>query len=357
MSGAFGWKRNDNADDDKPSVKPAGYDDAAKRYQPQGGPSVIHVNPARPQAGGNRPPDPSMAPRVMPKQVPARTAIPGAKHALKTKAANVLIIEMDATGSMKEWPAEIFKRLPLLYQDAAKYLGSEDLEILFIVIGDAKTDEHPLQVARFGKGPELDGILASFDLEHCDGGGNGGESHELAALYLHERVDTKAARNVHAFIITDEPPFVRVDPQECRTHLGIELNPELAETPTIFQSLRRRMHVHALLCDTGSYHAAPIIARWKGLLGDEGVIQMSDHRRAVDVMLGTLATVTGQLDRFTQDLQSRQLGTRFGNVNVQAVLKSIALIGRGTPSSPHVLPKGMTRPLLPPPDDDDDNNT
>lgn len=348
MSGAFGWKRND-ATDDKPAAKPSGYDDAAKRYQPQGGPSVINVNPDPPHHAVQ-----GAAPRVMPKQSPASKAAMGAKHALKTTAANVLIIEMDATGSMKEWPAEIFKRLPLLYQDAVKYLGSDDLEILFMVFGDAKTDLRPLQVARFGKGPELDGILASFDLQHCEGGGNGGESHELAALYVHERVDTSAARNVHAFIITDEPPFPRVDRQECRQHLGIELKPELTKTDAIFAGLRRRMHVHALLCETGSYQTEPIIARWKELLGDEGVIQMNDHRRTVDVMLGTLAALTGQLDQFTQDLQSRQLGTRFGKVNVQTVLKSIALLGRGTPSSPHVLPKGLTRPLLPPPDDEDD---
>jgi hypothetical protein len=352
MSGAFGWIKNDRTPDPAPSKKPAGFDDAAKRYQPGGGPSVIDVNVSQT-------PSPTPVPQSAPRVLPPRNvsmAVPGCDHKLKTTAANVLIIEMDATGSMKKWPAEIFKRLPLLYQDAVKYLGSDDLEILFMVVGDAKTDRRPLQVARFGRGPELDDILVSFDLDHCDGGGNGGESHELAAIYLHERVDTSVARNVHAFFITDEPPFGRVDPAECWGHLGFALKSELVGTDAIFRSLRRRMHVHAILCETGSYDPEPIIARWKELVGEEGVIRLDDNRRAVDVMLGTLATLTGQLDRFTDDLKSRQLGTRFGNVNVRNVLQSIALIGRGTPSSPHVLPKGkgLTRPLLPPSNDEDD---
>lgn len=322
MSGAFGWIKNDRTDhvDDRRSV-------------------TTHAAPHQP--------------RVLARTAPTAPP-PTAAHTLESSAPNVLIVIMDATGSMKQWPGEIFKRLPLLHADAVRYLGGGDVEILFIVMGDAKTDARPIQVGRFGRGPELDGILAAFDLRSCHGGGNGGESHELAAAYVHAKVDVSSARNVHTFFITDEPPFSHVDANECRTHLGFDPHAELRSTDALFAALRRRMHVHAVLCETGTYDPAPIEARWRKLLGEEGVLPQNDHRRVVDVMLATLAAVTGQIDRFTQDLRSRQLGTPHGVQNIQSVLASIALIGRGTPSSPHVLPKGMTTPLLPPPDDDSD---
>ncbi len=322
MSGAFGWIRNDRTDND------------------HSGGSV-----ARPAA---IPQQPRVLAQIAPTAPP-----PDAAHTLKSTAPNVLVVVMDGTGSMKKWPQEIFRRLPLFHADAVRYLGGNDVEILFIVMGDAKTDRRPIQIARFGRGPELDTILAAFDFNDCGGGGNGHESHELVASYLQQRLDVSSARNVHAFFITDEPPFARVDAAECRTHLGFEPRAELRQTDALFAALRRKMHVHAVLCATGSYEPAPIEARWTELLGEEGVLRLDDHRRVVDVMLGTLAAVTGQVDRFTQDLKSRQLGTPHGAQNVRSVLASIALIGRGTPSSPHILPKGMTTPLLPPPDDED----
>lgn len=319
MSGAFGWIRNDHSADDG----------ASRAAQP--------ATPA--------------APRILSRAAPAAPP-PVTAPVLKSTAKNAMIIVLDATGSMRNWPQEIFRRLPLLHQGGVDYLGGDDLEILFIVMGDAKTDARPIQASRFGRGPELDGILAAFDLTACNGGGNGGESHELAAAYVFGRVDVSSARNVNLFLITDEPPFPTVNPAECRKHLGFDPPPELRRTDDLFAALRRRMNVHAILCATGSYDPAPIEARWRQLLGDEGVLRLDDHRRVVDVMLGTLAALTGQVDRFTQDLRSRQAGTVHGAANVRSVLASIALLGRGTPSAPHLLPKGMTLPLLPDPGSD-----
>jgi len=112
------------------------------------------------------------------------------------------------------------------------------------------------------------------------------------------------------------------------------------------------MHTFVILFDTGAYRHEPDKQRkirpyWEQVLGSvEYIMPLNDARRIVDVMLGTIAVMTGQLALFTGALKSRQLPTVHGGQNVDTVMQSIALVGRGTPSAPHVM-KARTRPLLP----------
>lgn len=340
MSGAFGWVRNDSDDGSRPA-KNDDYTDALKDYGVRPATSV-----PRSQQAHSRMIDPPRVIDVAASQIHLVT--PDARHTLKSTAKNVIIVAHDFTGSMHEWPQEIFKRLPLLYVEAVKYLGSDDLEILFVGHGDVRTDAHPLQVTRFGRGPELDTFLASFDRD-CDGGGNGGESQELIAYYLADRVDTSTANQVYMFFITDEPGRDRIDPDDCQNHLGVPVKTGLEKTSAVFRVLGRRMSTYAILCATGSYDPAPIESWWKKMLGNEHIVRLDDSRRVVDVMLGTIAKATDQIDSFVDDLKSRQLGTKHGAVNVNAVLASIAFVGNGIPAAP-MIAKTPTRSLLDPPD-------
>lgn len=342
MSGAFGWHRNDTkSNQGTRHNNNSGFDSAYAGY---GGKSNVGVRVVG-QASVRTPP-PS-APRKMQNLALPGTPVPTAKHALKSTAANVLIWIQDVTGSMGDWPDEIFKRLPLMYAEASKYLGSDDLEILFIAHGDARTDNYAVQVARFGKGPDLDPMLASFD-RNCGGGGQGTESHELVAYYLLKQVDTSSARNVYAFFVTDEAACDSVRDDLAAEWLGLSVDPELHDTQAVFAALGQKMNVYTVLRKATGYRPGPIKAWWEKTLGRENIIPLDDHRRCVDAVLGTLAVDTGQLNQFTQDLLSRQGGTKFGDLNVKTVLHSIALVGKGTSSSPLRVPGAGTGtiPLL-----------
>ncbi len=337
MSGRFGWHKNDQ---DNGSMRQPNnpFGKAAQAYH-------THA-PA---------PAPSARARVIdPAPPPARSiaaaatragAIPDAGGTLKSTAANVLIAILDVTGSMRQWPTEIFKRLPLLYQEACAYLDTQDLEILFIAHADADGDAYPLQVARFGRGPELDAMLAAFKV-----GGGGAmrdacESHELVLYKLVRDVDTSSAVNVHAFFLTDERGRDAVNEHEVRSVFGRPVEGELRTARDLARHLRRRMNLWAVLCDTKSYDPAPIRAWWEELLGIERVLPLDDARRAVDVIIAALAAHTGQLDRFTKDLQSRQAGMPHAAANVRTVLGSVVNVGTRAPASPRLLGPG-TRPLL-----------
>jgi hypothetical protein len=346
MSGAFGWHRNDRSQDRHTRADRGGFSDAVQAYKSP---------PKADRVGPDTPPPPRRSFHTTAAS-PVGQAIPTASHTLASTARNVLIVVTDVTGSMGENPAEIFRRLPLMYQEAAKLLGSDDLEILFVAHGDARTDQHAVQVARFGRGPELDQMLTSFYVR-CGGGGQGSESPELAAYYLLMQVDTSSAQNVYVWFITDEAGCEQLDPRLVKRWLSLDLDQEYSSAEILFTALRRKMQTFVILMDTGSYRDQPhkynkIRPYWERMLGGgEAVVILADARRIVDVMLGTVAVMTGQLALFTGALESRQMPTRHGSQNVDTVLKSIALVGRGTSSSPYRL-SAKTRPLLPSPDDD-----
>src|SRR5436190_1151633 len=58
---------------------------------------------------------------------------------ISSTGTNPIVVAVDVTGSMATWPAEIFDRLPLLYQTLSQY--RPDVEVSFVAIGDAHSDK------------------------------------------------------------------------------------------------------------------------------------------------------------------------------------------------------------------------
>lgn len=339
MSGSFGWhggsRSNSYRDNDRD------YSSARSAYTPPAN-RVTRVTPKPTPTKAKSTPQ---APVWKEKQA-VTPGVPTAKHSLKSTAENVIIVVSDLTGSMEEWPKEIFKRLPLMFGEVQGYLG-QDLEFLFIAHHDAHADRDrtsTTQVTRFGRGPELDGLLASFDMPGRTGGGQGYESHELVAYYLLHQVDTSSARNVYCFFITDEVPFDQVKSDLVRDELGLSGGGE--NSVDVFRALQQKMNVFTVLRRTTSY---PTKIRkfeewWANALGKDKVLKLNDHRRAVDVMLGSMAAHTGQKEKFTQALQTRQGPTRHGDQNIQTVLNSIAFVGPSGPETEQI--SNTTKGLL-----------
>jgi hypothetical protein len=88
-------------------------------------------------------------PRTYEKKTGPKVKVIDPRKHVSTESKNPLIVAVDVTGSMASWPFEIFDRLPLLYNTLSQY--REDLEICFVAIGDAATDEWPLQVTTFAR--------------------------------------------------------------------------------------------------------------------------------------------------------------------------------------------------------------
>src|SRR3989338_5924965 len=132
---------------------------------------------------------------------------------IKTESEDVIVVAVDGTGSMQTWPAEIFDRLPLLYQTLSKY--RPDTELSFSVIGDAAADNWPVQITNFGKGPTLDDYLKAVKAE---GGGGPGirESYELWAYAIDKKVTTPKATSPFLIIMGDEKFYDPIKPEQVK---------------------------------------------------------------------------------------------------------------------------------------------
>jgi len=335
MSGNYGWGGRDRSDD----------------YSSTSG-SVGGFSSARtPYAGGSHNYGGAAAPNPSLGQASLRmTRVPGVavdlsprKH-IKTTKDNVLLVSLDRTGSLNAWHAEIVQRLALLYKEAQKYLG-DSLEIVFMGYGDAQLCGDKFEVAPTGSGQELDGYITALDTP-ANGGGNSIESAELPAYYVANQIDTTDAKSVFFFTITDEGFYPEVCRADVDAVLGLRSPQEAINSAGVFRSLKPRMNTYVIMARTGSQYPTQervIDAQWKDALGDDCFVPLDDSRRVVDVMLGVIAKVRGQFAQFSQDLNKRQGGTAYGNVNISTVQQSISMV-TGAPSAPSV--KAGTQSLL-----------
>jgi len=252
----------------------------------------------------------------------------------KSTKENLLIIAMDTTGSMGSWRSEIFDRLVVLYKEAQGFLG-ESLEILFIGFGDRQECHDAFEVCPIGDGPILDEYIDALT-KATAGGGNAVESPEMAALYVAMMLDTSENKSVHFFTVTDEGFYPQIDTVDAENMMGISI--EAGASSNIYKSLKSRMGVYTILPKTNSYQKntqRKIQRQWEDAVGSEFVIQLEDGRRVVDVILGAVAKINGQFDRFTKSLIKRQGGTQHGSENISTVQASLINVP-GAPQPPSV---------------------
>ena len=188
-----------------------------------------------------------------------------------------IIIGLDETGSMGHVPHELVRDgLPHIMGRIIEQ-GIPDPQVLFLGIGDHKSDRYPLQVSQFESSDEkLDYWLTKVYLEG-NGGGNGGESYPLA-WYLagyHTSTDSWEKRKVKGFLFTvgDEHYHKTIDTKRLKnlmSHCTIEGNEVSAAK--LLAKAQEMYHVYHIHLDRG-YTADP----WKELLGDNCIV-VSDYK-------------------------------------------------------------------------------
>lgn len=229
---------------------------------------------------------------------------------LKTDSKYPIIIGIDTTGSMAEWPKVFFDKLPLLYKEAVKYLP--DCEISFQAINDfyADGEDVALQPAPFGKGPELDQLIGQL-YPYGGGGGQSTESYEMFAVFNSYIEAKKAIIKPICIILGDEAPFNQLPyPVARHFHLISEQETEGIPTIEVFKLLHNKCEVFLIRKPYYGLGKAdkPIIDIWKkiALIPNERIINLNDPKRVVDAILGVLGIITGKTDMFETELSTRQ---------------------------------------------------
>ena len=246
----------------------------------------------------------------------ASSGVSPVNQRISTDAKNVVMLRIDTTGSNKENAYTAFEKLPLLFDELGRYLENPAVSLGFV--GDARSDNAPIQVRDFNAGKALDAELLAMYPEGY-GGGQGTETYELNAYYDVHCVDIPNAVNPFYFLLCDEGFNPHVQATHIKRHLGIDIEGDKIDSLAVFQSLMQKYNVYILRCEYGGYNKpeAEIDAEWKRVFG-ERVLMLDDPGRVVDVILGVISAETGQFNDF-----SKRLGSRQTKGQVSSVMSSV----------------------------------
>ena len=220
---------------------------------------------------------------------------------IRTESTNPLIVAIDVTGSMADWPFEIFDRLPLLYNTLSQY--RQDLEICFAAIGDAACDHWPLQVTPFANGFDLEQLLASLYGE--GGGGDAPESYGLFAHWVNTHVQIPKL---------EEPPFLivfgdvsmhpKTPKEQVAQYLGDSVGRDV-DAIKAWQQVGKTWNTWFLRRPTGR-QGDVVDRQWSQAIGAQKIFHIKDEQRAVDYAMGLVARAWGHFSDFQDNMRARQ---------------------------------------------------
>ena len=231
-----------------------------------------------------------------------------------------LIVAVDVTGSMANWPFEIFDRLPLLFNTLSQY--REDLEICFAAIGDAGSDRWPLQVTEFAKGYDLEQQLHALFGE--GGGGDAPESYGLFAWWVEHHVSVPNAKRPFLIVFGDAPMHTKIPREQIERLMG--LVPPAGERPAgwtgkllgfsndgprgfdaleTWQRVAKTWNAWFLRRPTGR-KGDEVDQQWAKAIGAQQVFRIDDEQRAVDYAMGLVARSWGHFGDFKKNMLARQ---------------------------------------------------
>lgn len=251
--------------------------------------------------------------------------------------ATPIAVFFDVTGSMGGIPRVLQAKLPQLHGLLQRKGYVEDPEILFGAVGDAYSDDFPLQVGQFESDNRMDDTIGNIILEGGGGGGNH-ESYELAAYYMarHATLDcNKNGRKGYMFIIGDERIYSRVRRHQVEALIGDSLEEDVS-TEQIFRELEEKFNVfflfaaqgcyepgEVLTCENSGYYSGDVLY-WRDLIG-QNALKLDDADAVCETIALTIGLMEGvvDLDQGLDDL--KDIGADIKAIN--ATSKALAKIG------------------------------
>jgi hypothetical protein len=215
--------------------------------------------------------------------------------------SNAIILGLDVTGSMGYVAHEIAKEgLGHLIEGIHERKPVEDPHIMFMAIGDVRTDRAPLQLSQFEADIRIVEQLNEIFVEG-NGGGNGTESYDLPWYFAgnHTKIDCfeKRQKKGYLFTVGDEDIPRGLSQQEIKSVFGY--NDERGySAQELLSSAQEKYHVFHLLAEEGSNmrmggsRRENIVKNWRELLGMRAVL-LQDAKYISQVILSLIAVSEG----------------------------------------------------------------
>lgn len=183
-----------------------------------------------------------------------------------------IIIALDTTGSMGHIPMDLIQNS---FPEIMKSLldsGVKDAQVCFIGVGDCYCDDAPIQCGQFESSDELMEKWFQKVYLEMGGGGNPGESYNLAWYFAsrHTVTDSWEKRNKKGVLITlgDEPCLSEIPKNEITKLFGDPAQTGITSTDLIKEVQEKWNVYHIHFGHTGDSTSK----KWNKLLGKDNVI-------------------------------------------------------------------------------------
>jgi hypothetical protein len=274
-------------------------------------------------------------PLMNPKGVKLRESRDSAEHPNSLAIAFVL----DVTGSMGDIPKQLaMSTLP----EFMRVLGDcqvADPQILFCAVGDATSDDSPLQVGQFESTAELMDQWLTWTFLEGGGGGTGQESYELALYFLalHTELDClrRRQRRGYLFMTGDELPYPVLSRHVVESVIGDRLDEDL-KVEEVVAELQRSFVPYFIIPDEARRARCERV--WRDLLG-EHVLCLSEPEDVCYAAAGAIALN----ERLVPDIDSlahRLEAAGADHAQVRRTVRALETLIAPAPTGP--------RPTLPP---------
>lgn len=230
---------------------------------------------------------------------------------------------LDVTGSMGEYPQILAtKELPR-FMKILLDCGVQDPQVMFMAVGDAISDQAPLQVGQFESTAELMDLWLTRSYLEGRGGPGITESYELALYFLaqHTEMDcvVKRRHKGYLFLTGDELPYSTVSRHVVESVIGDQLDDDIS-IEAVVALLQESWHPFFLL-PADPARISRCERQWRNLLGDH-VLRIPSPADTCFIAAGALVIKEGIL-RTESDVVHALRGAGLAAANVDGVMASL----------------------------------
>ena len=244
---------------------------------------------------------------VDPGMLPINITMRESRDSAANPNSNAIILASDITGSMGIIAEQLIRKgLSTAFKEilerakpdpkTGRIMMVTDPHMLCMGVGDAISDEAPIQVTQFEPTTDIAKQLEKVWIEG-NGGGNGGESYNLAHYFAATRTSIdcfeKRKKKGYLFTIGDEPPHENLSRGAIKTLFGDDVQGDLSSADLVTMASRTYNVFHILLTKnkTSSY-VSSAKPRWQKLVG-QNLLMLDDHHKLGELIVSTIQVYEG----------------------------------------------------------------
>ena len=207
-----------------------------------------------------------------------------------------IIIALDTTGSMGDIPRDLVTNsLPAIMKTTID-AGIPHPQLCFLGVGDAYYDKCPIQCGQFESSDELMEKWLKLVYLEGGGGGNGGESYNLAWYFAarHTSIDSFIKRKQKGVLITigDEPCHKALSKSGIERFFGDSVEGDMTSTQ-LLEKVREQWNPFHIQMGDGQWDYS-VIKGWEALIGKENLIVLPrEDYKLIPVITSVICKVYG----------------------------------------------------------------